>query len=264
MNFLFVLVLVPLFFFLPGYLFSRLLFRNPGAFSAGERVFLPIATSVLVISWLALVSGRTWPVFSVESRRLDRGSMCCGRLFCAQALCRVVIPGFETGLDFSGDVRACDFALCTSRRIYFGQHGRRRLHQHRGKYRAHGFARDPRCRGRTARARPEQDLLLAAHQPLHALYASADAGIFYCGPAARIGSAAIFASLSRMARRVGCAAWRPARIVCHAHHRAPGECCVLFAGETTLWQKCGAAVVFSFGRHRAPVLVCRATPSPKP
>ncbi|MCC7164422.1 MAG: hypothetical protein IT331_18160 [Anaerolineae bacterium] len=54
MNFPLVLVLVPLFFFLPGYLFSRLLFRNPDIFSAGERVFLAIATSVLVTAWLAL------------------------------------------------------------------------------------------------------------------------------------------------------------------------------------------------------------------
>lgn len=54
MNFLFVLVLVPLFFFLPGYLFSRLFLRNPGAFSAGERVFLPLAASALLTSWLAL------------------------------------------------------------------------------------------------------------------------------------------------------------------------------------------------------------------
>lgn len=54
MNFLPVLVLVPLFFFLPGYLFSRLMFRSPGAFSAGESAFLAIASSVLVTTWLAL------------------------------------------------------------------------------------------------------------------------------------------------------------------------------------------------------------------
>ncbi|TAH48531.1 MAG: hypothetical protein EYC68_21440 [Chloroflexota bacterium] len=54
MNFLLVLLFVPLLFFLPGYLISRTLFRNPNAFSPGERWFLPIAISVCVTTWLAL------------------------------------------------------------------------------------------------------------------------------------------------------------------------------------------------------------------
>lgn len=55
MPFLFALVIVPLFFFLPGYLTSRILFRNPAAFSAGERLFIPIAASICLTTWLALL-----------------------------------------------------------------------------------------------------------------------------------------------------------------------------------------------------------------
>lgn len=54
MNFLLVPLLVPLFFFLPGYLFSRILFRTPTLFSVGERWFLPIAISVCLTTWLSL------------------------------------------------------------------------------------------------------------------------------------------------------------------------------------------------------------------
>lgn len=54
MNFLPVLLFVPLWFFLPGYLLCRTLFRNPGAFSTGERWFFPIALSVCVTTWIAL------------------------------------------------------------------------------------------------------------------------------------------------------------------------------------------------------------------
>ncbi|HZQ08964.1 MAG TPA: hypothetical protein VFD70_20455 [Anaerolineae bacterium] len=52
------LLLVPLFipflFFLPGYCIARLFFRNPDALSVGERLFIPIAVSVCITTWLAL------------------------------------------------------------------------------------------------------------------------------------------------------------------------------------------------------------------
>ncbi len=53
MNFLLVPLLVSFLFFLPGYLVARILFRNPDGFSSGERLFLPIALSVCVTTWIS-------------------------------------------------------------------------------------------------------------------------------------------------------------------------------------------------------------------
>lgn len=50
----FALVLVPVFFFLPGLVFARLFQSRPDELSPGERVFLPIAVSVCLTTWLAL------------------------------------------------------------------------------------------------------------------------------------------------------------------------------------------------------------------
>lgn len=66
MNLLLVPVLVPFFFFLPGYLISRTLFRNPGAFSAGERWYLPVALSVCATTWIAFTLAE-FGVFSLLS-----------------------------------------------------------------------------------------------------------------------------------------------------------------------------------------------------
>lgn len=54
MNLLLVPVLVPLYFFLPGYLFSRIFFRHSDTLSAGERLFVAVASSVCLTTWLAL------------------------------------------------------------------------------------------------------------------------------------------------------------------------------------------------------------------
>lgn len=54
MSFLVVPILVPLLFFLPGYLFSRIFFRSPRALPAGERLFIPVAVSVCITTWLGL------------------------------------------------------------------------------------------------------------------------------------------------------------------------------------------------------------------
>lgn len=55
MSFLLAPALVPLLFFLPGYLFSRLFFRSPYNPWAGERLFIPVAASVCLTTWLGLL-----------------------------------------------------------------------------------------------------------------------------------------------------------------------------------------------------------------
>ncbi len=54
MPLLLVPLFIPLLFFLPGYCFARLFFRNPDALSVGERIFIPVAVSVCITTWLAL------------------------------------------------------------------------------------------------------------------------------------------------------------------------------------------------------------------
>lgn len=83
MNFLLVPLLVPLFFFLPGYFFSRILFRNPDAFSAGERWFIPIAISVCFSAWLAFVLAE-WGALSLLNVALVLIVLCAAMLFFAR------------------------------------------------------------------------------------------------------------------------------------------------------------------------------------
>lgn len=54
MPVLLVPLFVPLLFFLPGYFFIRLFFREPNALTVGERLFIPVAVSVCVTGWIAL------------------------------------------------------------------------------------------------------------------------------------------------------------------------------------------------------------------
>ncbi len=57
--------------FLPGYVFVRILFRNPEQFSLGERWFLPVSISILLTTWLALTLAEfgafaLWNVIAIE------------------------------------------------------------------------------------------------------------------------------------------------------------------------------------------------------
>lgn len=54
MNLLFIPLVLPLLFFLPGYLFARTFIRNAESFSEGARWFIPIAASVCLTTWLGL------------------------------------------------------------------------------------------------------------------------------------------------------------------------------------------------------------------
>ena len=88
MNFLLVPLLVPLFFFLPGYLFSRILFRTP-AFSVGERWFLPIAMSVCLTTWLALTLADLGAFSLLNIALILLARVCPIMVYCAQTICIV-------------------------------------------------------------------------------------------------------------------------------------------------------------------------------
>ncbi len=83
MPLLLVPLFVPLFFFLPGYIFSRTFFRNPAAFSRGERVFIPIAASVCLTTWLALALAEIG-AFSLWNVAISVASVCAVVYFFAR------------------------------------------------------------------------------------------------------------------------------------------------------------------------------------
>ena len=55
MNLLLGLLLLPFLFLLPGYVTARALFRNGEALSAGEKIFIPLAASILISAWVGLL-----------------------------------------------------------------------------------------------------------------------------------------------------------------------------------------------------------------
>lgn len=55
MNFLISLPVLAFLFFLPGYLTTRLLFRDGKSLSLGERLFIPIVLSILLSIWVGLI-----------------------------------------------------------------------------------------------------------------------------------------------------------------------------------------------------------------
>ena len=55
MTLLLALVVFPLLFLLPGYISARALFRDPDGLSAGDKLFIPIAASILISTWFGFV-----------------------------------------------------------------------------------------------------------------------------------------------------------------------------------------------------------------
>lgn len=54
MNFLLAIVSLPFLLFLPGYVTARSLFKDSSALSIGEKIFIPLAGSILISVWIGL------------------------------------------------------------------------------------------------------------------------------------------------------------------------------------------------------------------